>query len=315
VKKSKPFIIGFTFILAIIVFIWGFNYLKGKNLFKKQMFLYAEYPTVNGLVTAKPVYINGLRVGQVNKLYFAPDMSGDIIVELLIQTKFPIPKNSVAHIFSADLMGSKSIELQLGDSPEIAKNGDTLLSSVERTLMEEVDKQIKPLKIKAEMLLSSVDTLITAFNSVMSEASIKNLESTLRNLRLTIRNLASTTDNVDDMVQSEIHTIRSIINHTDSLMIVLNNSSESMTNIIDNVETITDTLATADLAGMLNKINSSLEETNNIIQKINQGSGTAGKFINNDSLYNELNRTAEELNKLLQDVRENPKRYVKFSLF
>ncbi len=314
-KKSKPFIIGFTFILAIIVFIWGFNYLKGKNLFKKQMFLYAEYPTVNGLVTAKPVYINGLRVGQVNKLYFAPDMSGDIIVELLIQTKFPIPKNSVAHIFSADLMGSKSIELQLGDSPEIAKNGDTLLSSVERTLMEEVDKQIKPLKIKAEMLLSSVDTLITAFNSVMSEASIKNLESTLRNLRLTIRNLASTTDNVDDMVQSEIHTIRSIINHTDSLMIVLNNSSESMTNIIDNVETITDTLATADLAGMLNKINSSLEETNNIIQKINQGSGTAGKFINNDSLYNELNRTAEELNKLLQDVRENPKRYVKFSLF
>ncbi len=314
-KKSKPYIIGLSFIIAIVVFVWGFNYLKGKNLFKKQMFLYAEYPTVNGLVTAKPVYINGLRVGQVNKLYFDPDMSGNIIVELLIQTNFPIPKNTVAHIFSADLMGSKSIELKLGDSPEIAQNGDTLPTSVERSLMEEMDKQIKPLKVKAEMLLSSIDTLVNAFNAVMTEASIKNLESSMRNLRLTIKNLANTTNNVDNMVQSEIHTIRSIIDHTDSLMITLNNNSASMVNIIDNVETITDTLAAADLAGMLNSINNSLADMNNIIQKINEGSGTAGKFINNDSLYNELNKSAEELNKLLKDVRENPKRYVKFSLF
>ena len=314
-KKSKPFLIGFTFIIAIVVFIWGYNFLKGRDLFKKQMFLYAVYPTVNGLVTAKPVYINGLRVGQVNKLYFSPDMSGKVVVELLIQTKFPIPKNTVAHIFSADLMGSKSIELKLGDSPEIVKNRDTLPTSVERSLMEEVNKQIKPIKAKAEMLLSSIDTLVDAFNSVMTEASIANLESSLRNLRLTVKNLATTTTTVDGMVQSEVVTIKSILANTDSLIYSLNQHSESFGNIIDNVETITDTLASTDFSSMINSINSSLSQMNDILTKINEGTGTAGQFINNDSLYIELDKSAEELNKLLKDIRENPKRYVKFSLF
>ncbi len=314
-KKSKPFLIGFTFIIAIIVFIWGYNYLKGRDLFKKQMFLYAKYPTVNGLVTAKPVYINGLRVGQVNKLYFSPDMSGEVIVQLLIQTKFPIPKNTVAHIFSADLMGSKSIELKLGDSPEIVKNGDTLPTSVERSLMEEMNKQMKPLKAKAEMLLSSIDTLVNAFNAVMTEASVKNLESSLRNLRLTIKNLSNTTSTVDGMVQTEVVTIKSILSSTDSLLRSLNQNSESFTNIINNVETITDTLAAADLSSTINSINGSLAEMNKILVKINEGTGTAGQFINNDSLYQELNKSAIELDKLLKDIRENPKRYVKFSIF
>jgi len=279
------------------------------------MFLYAKYPTVNGLVTAKPVYINGLRVGQVNKLYFSPDMSGEVIVQLLIQTKFPIPKNTIAHIFSADLMGSKSIELKLGDSPEIVKNGDTLPTSVERSLMEEVNKQIKPLKAKAEMLLSSIDTLVNAFNAVMTEASIKNMESSLRNLRLTIKNLSKTTSTVDGMVQTEVITIKSILSNTDSLIKSLNQNSESFSNIITNVETITDTLAAVDLSSTINTVNQSLAEINKILIKINEGTGTAGQFINNDSLYRELNKSAMELNKLLKDVRENPKRYVKFSVF
>jgi phospholipid/cholesterol/gamma-HCH transport system substrate-binding protein len=315
VKKSKPFLIGLTFIIAIVVFVWGFNYLKGRDLFKKQMFLYAVYPTVNGLVTAKPVYINGLRVGQVNKLYFSEDLSGKIVVQLLIQTKFPIPKNSVAHIFSADLMGSKSIELKLGDSPEIAQNGDTLPTSVEKTFMEEVNKQIKPLKVKAEMLLSSIDTLVDAFNAVMTEASVRNLESSLRNLRLTIKNLAKTTSNVDEMVNTEIDTVKSILNNADSLIISLNQNTKDVSNIITNMSDLSDTLMTINYSEMVRNINQSLNNINNITQKIEQGQGSAGKFINNDSLYLELNKSAEELNKLLRDIRENPKRYVKFSLF
>ncbi len=314
-KKSKPFTIGVTFILAIIIFIWGFNYLKGRDLFKKQMYLYAVYPTVNGLVRAKPVYINGLRVGQVNDLYFAKDMSGKIVVELLIQTDFPIPKNTVAHIFSADLMGSKSIELKLGDSPELAKNGDTLPTSVERSLMEEVDKQMRPLKKKAEMLLSSIDTLVDAFNAVMTEASIKNLESSLRNLRLTIKNISNTTNAVDGMIQKEIPTISSILTSTDSLIVSLNQNTGHINNVISNLDNITDSLAAADIKGLVDKINSSLNDINNITAQIQSGQGTAGKVLYNDSLYRELNKSAEELNKLLKDIRENPKRYVKFSLF
>lgn len=314
-RRSKPFIIGFTFILAIVIFVWGFNYLKGRDLFKKQEFLYARYHTVNGLVAAKPVYVNGLQVGQVSRLYFAPDLSGDIIVELVIQNKFPIPKNSIAHIFSADLMGSKSITLILGDSKVPVKSGDTLLTSVEGSLMESVNKQVAPLKAKAEVLMGSVDTLIAAFNTVMNDETVKSLSSSIKDIQTTFKNLSSTTSRLDDLATSEGNRLSNILTNTDSLIATLNSNREGLSRIIGNFESISDSLSKANIAAIIYKADSSINSLNQILAKINEGQGTAGKLMNNDSLYRELNKSAEELNKLLKDVRENPKRYVKFSLF
>ena len=314
-KRSKPFIIGFTFILAIVIFIWGFNYLKGRDLFKKQEFLYARYHTVNGLVTAKPVYVNGLQVGQVSRLYFAPDMSGDIIVELVIQSKFPIPKNSIAHIFSADLMGSKSITLILGDSKEAVVSGDTLLTSVEGSLMESVNKQVAPLKAKAEELMGSVDTLLSAFNAVMNDETVKNLSTSIEDIQSTFKNLASTTSRLDDLATSEGNRLKSILSNVDSLSLTLSENREGLSNIINNFESISDSLSKVNIASVVYKADSAINNLNQILAKINEGTGTAGKLINSDSLYRELNKSAGELNKLLKDIRENPKRYVKFSLF
>ena len=314
-RRSKPFIIGFTFILAIVIFVWGFNYLKGRDLFKKQEFLYARYHTVNGLVAAKPVYVNGLQVGQVSRLYFAPDLSGDIIVELVIQNKFPIPKNSIAHIFSADLMGSKSITLILGDSKVPVKSGDTLLTSVEGSLMESVNKQVAPLKAKAEVLMGSVDTLIAAFNTVMNDETVKSLSSSIKDIQSTFKNLSSTTSRLDDLATSEGNRLSNILTNTDSLIATLNSNREGLSRIIGNFESISDSLSKANIAAIIYKADSSINSLNQILAKINEGQGTAGKLMNNDSLYRELNKSAEELNKLLKDVRENPKRYVKFSLF
>ncbi len=314
-KRSKPYLIGFTFILAIVVFVWGFNFLKGRDLFKKQEFLYARYKTVNGLVAAKPVYINGLQVGQVSQLYFAPDMSGDIIVELLIQSKFPIPKNSVAHIFSADLMGSKSIELHLGDSKEFVQSGDTLLTSVEGSIMESVNKQVAPLKAKAEVLMSSVDTLIAAFNTVLNKNTTENLKSSIKDITTTFKNLSTTTSTIDTLVNEEANRLSSILANVDSLSKTLSDNRGDLSRIITNFRNISDTLAKADFLAIIQKADSSINSLNRILAKINEGEGTAGMLMNNDSLYRELDKSAEELNKLLKDIRENPKRYVKFSLF
>ena len=314
-RRSKPFIIGFTFILAIVIFVWGFNFLKGRDLFKKQEFLYARYHTVNGLVAAKPVYVNGLQVGQVSRLYFAPDMSGDIIVELVIQSKFPIPKNSIAHIFSADLMGSKSITLILGDAKEAVESGDTLKTSVEGSLMESVNKQVAPLKAKAELLMGSVDTLIAAFNAVMNDTTVQNLSASIQDIQSTFKNLSSTSSRLDDLVTSEGNRLQSILTNVDSLALTLSNNREGLTNIINNFESISDSLSKANIAEVIHKADSSINSLNQILAKINEGQGTAGKLMNNDSLYRELDKSAEELNKLLKDIRENPKRYVKFSLF
>ena len=314
-KRYKPLLIGFTFILALALFIWGFNFLKGKDVFNKQTIFIAQYEEVSGLEVANPVLINGYRVGQVNKLYLHPNMSGDIIVVLMMNKKFPVPIDTYARIISADIMGSKAVQLDLGEDLEMANNGDTLSTSLEASLKDEVNAQVQPIKRKAENLLSSIDSLVVAIQTVFNESAVDNLTSSFNDIRLTFANLQSTTSNIDTLVNEEGNRISSILQNVDSLTYTLTQNRENIANIIENFETISDSLASADIPGTFNRANNSLDKLDDILAKINNGEGTLGMLLHNDTLYMEINRSAEELNKLLEDIRLNPKRYVKFSLF
>ena len=311
----KQILIGVSFILAIALFIWGYNFLKGKDIFNKQTIYYAKYHEVSGLEISNPVSINGVRIGQVSKMYFAPDMSGDVIIELMIHTNFPIPNNTIARIYSADLMGSKSVDLKLGNSVNQAKDGDTLATSIEAGLMEEVNAQVQPIKVKAESLLASIDTLVVAFQAIFNESARKNLSESFDNINKSISNLQSTTTNLDTLIITEGNRVSSILNNIDSLAYTLSENREKFASIISNFEMISDSLAEADIPATFNRANNTLDELEIILAKINNGEGTIGMLMHNDTLYFELNRTAEELNLLLKDIRENPKRYVKFSVF
>ncbi|MBT3173490.1 MAG: MCE family protein [Lentimicrobiaceae bacterium] len=314
-KKTRPVIIGISFIVAIVVFIWGYNFLRSKNLFNKEIVYYASYQKINGLIKANPVVINGLRVGQVKNVYFNPDLSGNIMVSMMLSTDFPIPNNSVARIFSSDLMGSKAIELVLGNSPTILMEGDTLQSSVEGGLMEEVNAQMQPIKKKAEDLLGSIDTLVIAFQSIFNEQARTNIKESFQNIELTFANLQRTSSNIDTLVVEESSRISDILINMDSLTTALNANKGNIQNIITNFEIISDSLANSEIPGTFARINLALDEMSSILAKIDSGDGTLGKLMNDDSLYLELNRSASALDSLLLDVRKNPKRYVRFSLF
>lgn len=314
-KHYKPILIGLTFILAVFLFFWGYNYLKGKNLFKKEVKFYAIYENVSGLTVANPVMINGLRIGQVRNITFAPDMSGDIVVELVLYKNFPIAKNSVAMIFSSDLMGSKSIDLRLGDDIELAKHGDTLTSNSEASLRDEVNAQVQPIKLKAENLLSSIDSLVVAIQIIFDESARENLTKSFDNISQTFSNLESTTSNIDTLVAQEANRISSILHNIDSISYTLMQNRDNISSLITNLKTFSDTLVKTDITGTFEKANRSLAELEMILTQINEGKGSLGMLMHNDTLYIEIEKSAEELNKLLQDIRENPKRYVKFSLF
>ncbi|NOR87041.1 MAG: MCE family protein, partial [Bacteroidales bacterium] len=160
-KISKETKIGIIFVVAAGLLFWGYNFLKGKDVFIKERMFYAQYYDVSGLGKADPVFINGLRAGQVKTLYFDPSNSGKVIVELQITQSFPIPKNSTAKIISTDLMGTKAITLFLGNSSSLLIDGDTMDTSIESTLQEQMEQTIGPLKNKAEELLNSVDEIIS----------------------------------------------------------------------------------------------------------------------------------------------------------
>lgn len=315
VNRYKAFGIGLSFIVALVLFIWGYNFLKGNDIFGKETVYYAQYNQINGLVNANPVLINGLRVGKVKDIYFNPDMSGKIIVAFMLTNDFPIPRNSVARIFSSDLMGSKAIDLQLGNDKIFAQNGDTLNSGVEAGLMAEVNAQVQPIKKKAEDLLASIDTLVVSFQSIFNESARENLKESFNDIRMTFANLENATGNIDNMVVQESTRISSILIKFDSLAYTLTQNKENIGHVIQNFEMISDSLAKSEIPATFDNVNRTLDEMQFLLVSIKQGGGTLGQLMVNDSLYNHLNSSAASLDSLLKDVRENPKRYVKFSLF
>jgi phospholipid/cholesterol/gamma-HCH transport system substrate-binding protein len=314
-KYKREISIGLVFIIALALFIWGFNYLKGFNLFKEQRVLYAVYDKVSGLTKANPVSINGLKVGQVSDIYFEPDFSGKIIVELTIETQLPIPKNSVALIYSSDLMGSKAIDLKLGTDTALVINGDTLLNKVEASLKEAVNQQIQPLKAKAEELIMSIDSVVTVIKQIFNEQARENLTSSLASVQATFENLESASYNLDLMIAAEKERFGEIMSNLESITTTIRENEENIDNIISNFSVISDSLAQAEIPQTFANINSAVSDVAEIVQKIENGEGTIGMLVNDDQLYRNLEKSAEQLSLLLEDFRVNPKRYVRFSLF
>lgn len=307
--------IGVTFVVAILIFIWGYNYLKGKDLFKKQMVLHVRYHNVSGLVTANPILLNGMQVGQVSNVQFAPDYSGDIMVSLLISKPFPIPVDTKARIVNATLLGDKSVELILGKSKQLVKNNDTLQGNVEVNLKEQVNSALAPIKARAEQILSNADSLITALNDALGRHGNNSLKTSMQDLQSTFRNLNASTATLNQMVKTNQKKIDHIFSNVDSLSGTLSSNRKDITDVVHNLKNVSDSLSSANLKGMITNASKTLNQLQLMLKKVNAGQGTAGAFMANDSLYLEVNRTVIQLKKLLKDIRENPHRYLKFSVF
>lgn len=314
-RYKKEIITGIVFVAALALFIWGFNFLKGFNLFKEQRVFYAVYDRVSGLSKSNPVSVNGLKVGQVSDIYFEPDFSGNIIVELTIETQIPIPKNSVALIYSSDLMGSKAINLQLGSDSVFVNDGDTLQTNVEASLKEAVNQQIQPLKIKAEELILSMDSVVTVIKEIFNEKARDNLTNSLASIQQTFENLESASYNLDTLVADQKTRLAQIMINLESITNTISKNEDNIDNILANFSTLSDSLAQAKIPQTFENINRVADDVAVIIDKINNGEGSIGMLVNDENLYKDLQKTAEQLHLLMEDIRVNPKRYVRFSLF
>jgi phospholipid/cholesterol/gamma-HCH transport system substrate-binding protein len=315
-KLRKEVIVGFLFVFAITILVWGIMYLKGTEMFRNRMIVYSVYDKVNGLVPANPVTINGLKVGQVKSLSFSKKDPRKIIAILYIDNAdYPIPVNSVARIYSADLMGSKEIDIVLGDSPVMLKNGDTLKSATEATLGESVNQQLAPLKKKAENLISSIDSLATIMNQVLNQNTRDNLVEAIDHVKQTLENLAHTTQNLDTLMTSERHNLARIIGNVESISANLKQNNDKINNILTNFSDISDSVAKARIPATFSQVNKTLINLDSVIAKINRGDGTVGLLVNDRKLYNEVEKAARDLNLLLEDIKANPKKYVKVSVF
>lgn len=314
-KLTREIKIGITFVVTLAAFYWGVNFLKGVDIFSNVHKIYAVYPKVNGLMRSNPVTINGLNVGKVSNISFKNDTSRLLVVELSISHDLPIPKNSIARIYSSDLLGSKAVEILLGNSTVYVTKGDTLRSDAKASLEDEVNRQVLPLKLKAESLMGSFDTLISVLNEVMNEKTRDNLIKSFESIRNTIKHLEVTTSSIDTIVSSQKGRMSEIIINIESITRNIKNNNQQISSAIHNVSTMTDTLAAANLSKTISTTQRALQNFEQITDKINKGKGTMGMLINNDSLYKQLEGSSRNLTLLLEDMKAHPSRYVHFSVF
>ena len=164
-------------------------------------------------------------------------------------------------------------------------------------------------------MLASMDTLVVAFQLIFNASARDNLKESFNNIRMTFENLENATGNIDNLVVTESGRISSILIRLDSLALILSQNRQNFDQIISNFKLISDSLAQSDIPATFSNINTTLAEMQKLLSSIEQGKGTLGQLMVNDSLYNQLNNSAASLDSLLKDIRENPKRYVKFAVF
>lgn len=303
-KITREFKTGVVAVTVIALFIWGYNYMKGLNLFdapKKTFF--TEYSNVQGLNTASVVTINGVEVGKVIDISFnkAPDKRGQLIVEFSIENDIEFSKNSVAKIYSASLMGGKSLAVVPSYEGEIAKSGDFLLGEIESDIFSSVTEKLNPLQAKVENVIVSADSLLVGLNYIIDLKSRENLKTSIAQLNTTISNFKNVSESVDKLVRENDEKLTNTLSKAETMA--------------TNLSKLSDTLVQANIGTTIKNLESTLSSLDKILTSVESGKGTLGKLLKDEVMYTNLTNASKELEELLNEMKLHPKRFVHFSLF
>ena len=301
-KTTKEIKTAILILSGIFLFIFIFNYLKGENLLTSSRKITAIYDNVEGLAISSAVTINGHRVGKVHDINFSGDGSGMLEVVMLIDSDFKFSKNSSAQLYESGLIGGKAISIiPANDGGRDAVSGDILISKTKPGLTELVNQRLTPLQEKIESVMESTDILLNNVNSIFDKQTKVNIKQSIIQFKNTISAFETTSNSLNNLLKN---------NET-----VITSTLENFNLISEDLSMVSSTLSEADLAETIRGLRSSIITFDKLLNGIEDGEGTFGKLIKDDSLYNNLDDTLTQLEALLEDMKLHPKRYVHFSLF
>ena len=288
-------------IASILLFIWGYSFLKGRDLFINYKTFYVEYKSVEGLATSAPVTLNGLVIGKVSSITINEN-TGTLTVELQIKTDFPISKSSIASLYEPGFIGGKQIAIVPNfEDKTLAVDGQKLTAGVKLGLTDKVGDQLAPLQEKLEKLLGTTDKLITGVNNVLDEKGQQDLKITIAELSKTIEQFHIASKSVNSLLDQNKTQINGVVTNFSKI------SSE--------FSQISTSLNKADLGKSVNNLNATLAKVDGIMTGLESGKGTMGKLLNDEAFYQNIKSSTKELELLLQDIRLHPTRYVNISVF
>lgn len=300
-KLTRELKTGILAIGAILLFIFGYSYLKGTNLLSSSRYFYVKYSNVEGLAKSAPVTVNGLSIGKINDIGFSND-SDDLVVKFTLNDDFEFSKNSTVRIYSTGLIGGKSLGIfPKYDAQNIAKSGDTLQGDIEAGMLDAVTNALGPLEKKVNVTLQTLDTVLLGVTDVLDEDTRVNLKNAIKNLNATMSSFNGASNKLNTL----------LANNTQKL-------DRTFTNLDDmsaNFSKLSDSLAQLETGKLVTDLQNVISKLDGIATGIDNGEGSVGKLLKDDALYNNLEGASKQLEQLLQDVKLNPKRYVHISVF
>ena len=301
-KYTKEIKAAIVVIASLSLLIWGYGYLKGKDIFSQYNSYTVHFDNVEGLTNSAAVTINGLSVGKIEYIKLSASHPGKMEVSFQVDSNIPVTKSTIASLYEPGFIGGKQIMLLINPADtQLAPSGSELKGAVKSGLTELVAEKLAPVQQKLELFLERSTLLLTNVNSVLDDKAKADIKNSIAELNSTMQ---------------EMHQLSASANN------LLNYNAKNLTGAMADIKTtsgnfakISDSLQKANLGKTIRTLESSLEKVNVLLANINDGKGTMGKLAKDEALYTNLQKTSKEMELLLQDVRLHPTRYVNVSLF
>lgn len=307
-KNIKSMKVAIFCILAAVIFYFGANFLKGINAFSHKTYLYAVFDDIGALHESTTVNVNGYPIGKVSKITMLSTDPVKICAQILITEDIDIPKDSKFEVVQKDVLGGMAVNVLIGKSTTMAHDGDTLACGLAPGMFDGIDD----MKAQLQSVLASVDTIGLAVKSAFLLEDSQNGAIMLKN---TLINLEASTRHLNQILAANEGKINHVVGQLDQLSNTLGNAAPQINAIIQNLDHISDSIAQSNIRGLLLDAQETMAHINAVTAKLENGEGSVGQLMNNDSLYANLNKTTESLNALLKDLKEHPGRYINVSVF
>lgn len=290
IRFSKELIVGSTGILALLLIYLMINFFKGIDLFKDGEHYYVKFDNIGQIVSSSPIFLNGYKAGNVRSISYDFENMKNVIVEIDIDKRLRIPAGSYAEV-NNHMLGGSEISIILADNDQYISAGDTITGRLNKGLAGEMSNAIPTIN----NMIPKVDSILTSLNILLANPA---LNSSISNIGEITEDLSTTTASINSLLAHEVPQI-----------------TERMVRIEDDILKVSSQLSEADYKKLLTTLGASIENLESITSSLEKGEGTAGKLLKDNELYNKLDSTCSAARALLEDLKENPKRYVHFSIF
>ena len=302
-KISREFKIGFFAIAVLVVSFFLINYLRGEDIFNKEIEVSARFSKVEGLVPSAPVFIKGYKAGKVSEVTY-DSRSGDFEVVCSVLKDFAIPEDSRMTIYSVDIMGGKGVRIDLGTSSSYVEDGGDLIPAFEAGLIDALGSSIAPLLEKVTSTMDSLSVTVAGVNRLLGDANQSNIAKTLSHLERTMSSL----NNVAGDIDGKSDELEAFIDNMAALSGQLGELVSKADGVMDSVSLTAAKISTSDIEGVI----SSFKE---LLMNMNDPDGTIGKLFVDNSVYDSVDALLSDIDILVKKIQENPKKYIRLSVF